>query len=122
MLTSIPSSAFERQRTRRFFNLVSPIYPFIEKGLMSEYQRIVEDLSFDPGLSVLDLATGTGILGGSFANRGHKVTGLDFSENLLHRAKNKYPQVCFHNSDLANLNELSADSFDLVTMGFLLMA
>ncbi len=120
MLTTIPSSASERQRTRRFFNLVSPIYPFIEKGLLPEYQRVLDRFDFDPGLSVLDLATGTGILAGSFANRGHQVTGLDFSEQLLRRARKKYPAVSFQNSDLACLDELPADSYDMVTMGFFL--
>lgn len=120
MLSTMPSPEPERQRTRRFFNLVSPVYPIIEKSLLPEYERVLKNFSFDPGLSVLDLATGTGILAGSFARRGHQVTGFDFSENLLRRAKQKYPDVTFQNSDLAHLDEVPADSFGIVTMGFFL--
>jgi 2-polyprenyl-3-methyl-5-hydroxy-6-metoxy-1,4-benzoquinol methylase len=39
-----------------------------------------------PALSVLDLATGTGLLAGAFAERGHAVAGPDFADNLLNRA------------------------------------
>ncbi len=120
MFYIIPSPASERQRTRQFFNLVSPIYPFIEKGLLPEYQRVLNDFNFDPNLSVLDLATGTGILAGSFAARGHNVTGFDFSESLLRRAKRRYPEVTFHNTDLADLDQVETNSYDIVTMGFFL--
>jgi ubiquinone/menaquinone biosynthesis C-methylase UbiE len=120
MKSGIPSPAAERNRTRRFFNLVAPIFPFIEKGLLPEYQRVLGDLAFDTQLSVLDLATGTGILAGSFANRGHAVTGIDFSEKLLRRAEKNYPKITFENSDLAQLDNVPAQSFGIVTMGFFL--
>lgn len=120
MFNTIPSPASERHRTRRFFNLVSPIYPFIEKGLLPEYERVLVALNFNSDLSVLDLATGTGILAGTFAGRGHNVTGIDFSESLLNRANRRYPEVAFQNSDLAHLDKLETNSYDIVTMGFFL--
>ena len=63
------------------------IYPFIERNLDPVYNKALDRLALDRDLDVLDLATGTGILAGAFAQRGHQVTGVDFAENLLRRAE-----------------------------------
>ncbi len=110
----------ERRKTRRFFNLVALIYPFIERNLDPAYNQALDRLTLDRDLDVLDLATGTGILAGSFAERGHRVQGLDFAENLLRRARRRYPEVHFRNFDLADLAEIPDESHDIVCMGFLL--
>ena len=43
-MTHASTSQFleERRRTRRFFNRVSPIYPFVERHLLPEYRRALE--------------------------------------------------------------------------------
>ncbi len=68
----------ERRRTQRFFNLVSVVYPLVERHLWSEYQEVLERLALPVEHRVLDLATGTGMLAGAFAEREHTVVGLDF--------------------------------------------
>ena len=54
----------ENQKARRFFNRTAIIYPIIERALFPEYKRALRKLDLDSNLSVLDLATGTGILAG----------------------------------------------------------
>ncbi len=110
----------ERRKTRRFFNLVSPIYPFIERSLAPSYEDALAVLDLNPELDVLDLATGTGILAGAFAHRGHQVQGLDFADKLLERAKTKFPMVSFRSFDLLDLKEIPENSHAVVCMGFLL--
>ncbi len=110
----------ERRRTRRFFNLVSVVYPLVERHLWPEYQDVLEQLAIPKEYGVLDLATGTGMLAGAFAERGHSVTGLDFADNLLERARRKFPRVEFRNFDLLHLELIGSNSHDVVCMGYLL--
>lgn len=110
----------ERRRTRRFFNRVSPLYPLVERHLFPEYRRALDRLGLPPELRVLDLATGTGLLAGAFSERGHAVSGLDFADRLLKRARRRFPRVDFRNFDLLHLDRIEADSFDLVSMGYFL--
>ncbi len=70
--------------------------------------------------SVLDLATGTGMLAGAFAERGHTVTGLDFADNLLERARRKFPLVELRSFDLMHLEQIESGSHEVVCMGYLL--
>ena len=77
-------------------------------------------LDLDSNLSVLDLATGTGILAGTFALRGHSVKGVDIAEKMLHRARRKFPQITFENFDLYQLDSIKTGSSDIVTMGYFL--
>ncbi len=114
------SAKTEHHKTRRFFNFVAPIYPLIEKSLVPSYTKVLDQLELNPELRVLDLATGTGILAGVFAERGHQVVGLDFAKNLLDRARQQFPQISFRTFDLQDLASISDQSFGIVSMGFLL--
>ncbi len=110
----------ERQKVRRFFNRVAFVFPFIERSLFPEYRRALKKLNLPINLTVLDLATGTGILAGAFARRGHTATGLDFADKLLKRARHKFPQVDFRHFDLYQLDEIADGQYDIVTMGYFL--
>lgn len=110
----------ERQKVRRFFNRVAFVFPFIEYNLFPEYRRALKKLNLPTNQTVLDLATGTGILAGAFAERGHAVVGLDFADKLLKRARRKFSQVDFRHFDLFHLNEIAGGQYDLVAMGYFL--
>jgi ubiquinone/menaquinone biosynthesis C-methylase UbiE len=110
----------ERRRARRFFNRMSPLYPIVERHLLPQYRDVLARLALPPELSVLDLATGTGLLAGAFAERGHGVTGLDFADKLLNRARRQFPGVSFRNLDLRHLDEIETGAYDLVSMGYFL--
>jgi SAM-dependent methyltransferase len=110
----------ERKRIKSTLNNSSLIYPLIELGLIPQYQMGLERLDLSSNLSVLDFATGTGILAATFNNRGHSVRGLDFSPKLLKRARKKYPQIEFDQIDLFELNTKDVVEADIVSMGYLL--
>ena len=110
----------ERRRTRRFFNRMSPLDPLMERHLLPEYRRALEQIDLPPALRVLDLATGTGLLAGAFSERGHAVSGLDFADKLLKRARRRFPQVDFRHFDLLHLDRIEADTYDVVSMGYFL--
>ena len=70
-----------------------------------------------PGDNVLDGCCGTGDLGIAAARAGGRVTGLDFSERMLERARRKAPELEWVRGDLLALPFEDA-SFDAATVGF----
>ena len=71
-----------------------------------------------PGDRVLDAACGTGdlALAGLHAGAG-SVTGLDFSERMLARARAKAPALDWVQGDMLEL-PFAAEAFDAATVGF----
>jgi len=110
----------ERHRTRRFFNLVAPAFHVIDRRLLPEYRRKLAALDLEPSLSVLDLATGTGTLATAFAERGHRVAGIDFAAWLLKRARRRLPQADLRLMDLADLPQIPDNSYDVVALAYVL--
>ena len=110
----------ERNKTRRFFNLTSWVYPLIGCHLAPRYRGTLERLNLPPGLTVLDAGTGSGTLAAAFHRRGHRVTGLDFSTLLLKSARRRFPGITFREFDLAWLERIPGDSFDILSAGHLL--
>ena len=88
--------------------------------MVPAYRRALRRLELDSGLSVMDLATGTGILAAAFAERGHPTTGIDFAANLLNRARKKFPAVTFREMDLVELHGIRDRSFGIVSIGYFL--
>lgn len=48
------------------------------------------------------------------------MSGLDFADKLLKRARRRFPQVDFRHFDLLHLDRIEADRYDLVSMGYFL--
>jgi len=69
------------------------------------------------GTRVLDVATGPGHVAGAAAERGAKVTGLDFSAEQLAFAQPAYSTVTFQEGDAEAL-PFADESFDAVVMNF----
>ena len=113
-------SVDERHRTRRFFNLVAPAFHVIDRRLLPEYRRTLAAFDLEPSLSVLDLATGTGTLATAFAERGHRVAGIDFAARLLKRARRRLPQADLRLMDLADLPQMPDNAYDIVALAYVL--
>jgi demethylmenaquinone methyltransferase / 2-methoxy-6-polyprenyl-1,4-benzoquinol methylase len=73
-----------------------------------------------PGQTVLDLCTGTGKLAHELVplvRPGGHVIGIDFSPGMLELARQREPEIEFHQGDVSQLAEADA-SVDAVTIGF----
>jgi SAM-dependent methyltransferase len=110
----------ERRRTRRFFNRVALAFHIIDRRLGPEYRAALDVLSFPKDDTVLDIGTGTGTLAAAFAERGHRVTGIDFAERLLKKAQRRVPSGVFRSMDFVELESMKADSFDIVCLAYVL--
>jgi ubiquinone/menaquinone biosynthesis C-methylase UbiE len=93
----------------------APTYDTMDNALIRAEQPIVERLIEDlpPGQRVLDAACGTGRHAAHLQTKGHDVTGIDASPDMLELARAKTPDATFTEGDLCNL-DFTDDTFDLV--------
>jgi ubiquinone/menaquinone biosynthesis C-methylase UbiE len=110
----------ERRRIRRLFNRAAGVLAVFDGHLRREYARALARIDLPSPLEVLDLGTGTGNLAAALAARGHRVTGLDFSERSLARARRSCPGVQLVLADLFELDAVRDRSFDLVSLAYVL--
>jgi demethylmenaquinone methyltransferase / 2-methoxy-6-polyprenyl-1,4-benzoquinol methylase len=104
------------------FDRIAPVYDAMNRvmtaGLDRRWRRITLDcVAVKPGERVLDACCGTGDLAIGARARGAHVTGLDFSERMLERARTKGPQIEWVQGDALALPFEDA-SFDAATVGF----
>ncbi len=97
------------------------------QGTIGECDFIEKEIEYNKEAQILDIGCGTGRHSIELARRGYKVVGIDLSESMLTRAKQKAAeqdlQVKFEKHDARKISYL--DQFDLVIMlcegGFSLM-
>ena len=106
---------------RRMFDRIAPVYDAMNRtmtaGLDRRWRRISAEAVVRPGDAVLDACCGTGDLAIACARAGGRVTGLDFSERMLERARRKAPELEWIEGDLLAL-PFGDESFDAATVGF----
>jgi putative AdoMet-dependent methyltransferase len=74
-------------------NLADGTAPVSFEGYEDVLNEVVAQARAVPGMSVLDLGTGTGNLAARFIDQGCEVWGVDFSENMLSKAREKLPAL-----------------------------
>jgi demethylmenaquinone methyltransferase / 2-methoxy-6-polyprenyl-1,4-benzoquinol methylase len=104
------------------FDRIAPVYDAMNRvmtvGLDLRWRRLAATSVVRPGDRVLDAACGTGDL--AIADRAAgalTVTGLDFSERMLARARRKAPTLEWVVGDLLEL-PFEGGTFDAATVGF----
>jgi demethylmenaquinone methyltransferase / 2-methoxy-6-polyprenyl-1,4-benzoquinol methylase len=107
---------------RTMFDRIAPVYDAMNRvmtvGLDVRWRRLAAAAAVTPGAAVLDAACGTGDLAIADLKAGAvKVTGLDFSEQMLVRARRKEPRIEWVQGDMLALPFEDA-SFDAATVGF----
>jgi demethylmenaquinone methyltransferase/2-methoxy-6-polyprenyl-1,4-benzoquinol methylase len=103
------------------FDRISPVYDVMNRvmtmGLDQRWRRVTAESVVLPGDRVLDACCGTGDLAIACAREGGNVTGLDFAERMLERARRKAPAIEWVRGDLLELPFEDA-SFEAATVGF----
>ncbi|HWM14730.1 MAG TPA: class I SAM-dependent methyltransferase [Gaiellaceae bacterium] len=103
------------------FDRISPVYDAMNRimtaGLDRRWRRLAAEAVVGPGDEVLDACCGTGDLALAAERAGGRVTGLDFSERMLERARRKSASVRWVRGDVLAL-PFPDRSFDAVTVGF----
>jgi demethylmenaquinone methyltransferase / 2-methoxy-6-polyprenyl-1,4-benzoquinol methylase len=106
---------------RSMFDRIAPVYDAMNRtmtaGLDRRWRRFTAEAVVRPGDAVLDACCGTGDLAVAATRAGGRVTGLDFSEPMLERARRKAPELEWVRGDLLEL-PFAAESFDAATVGF----
>ena len=119
--TNYQSGQLAPDAVRRMFDRIAPFYDAMNHtmtaGLDRRWRRLTAEAVVRPGDAVLDACCGTGDLAVAAARAGGRVTGLDFSEPMLERARRKAPELEWIRGDRLELPFADA-SFDAATVGF----
>jgi demethylmenaquinone methyltransferase / 2-methoxy-6-polyprenyl-1,4-benzoquinol methylase len=118
---SAASGRLPSEGVRSMFDRIAPVYDAMNRvmtaGLDQRWRRLAAEAVVRPGDRVLDACCGTGDLAVACARSGGKVTGLDFSERMLERARRKDPAIDWVRGDLLAL-PFGEAAFDAATVGF----
>jgi demethylmenaquinone methyltransferase/2-methoxy-6-polyprenyl-1,4-benzoquinol methylase len=106
---------------RAMFDRIAPVYDAMNRvmtaGLDGRWRRETARAVVSPGDRVLDACCGTGDLALACLRARGRVTGLDFSERMLERARRKSDEIEWVCGDALAL-PFDDDSFDSATVGF----
>ncbi len=125
-MTGAPSSGrLEEGQVRAMFDRIASVYDVMNAvmtaGLHHRWRARAADLArVGPGDRVLDVATGTGDLAIELRSRvqpGGEVVGMDFSEQMLERARAKEPAIRFEAGNALALGYADGE-FAAATVGF----
>ena len=118
---SVASGRLRADDVRTMFDRIAPVYDAMNRimtaGLDRRWRRETVAEVVRSGDRVLDACCGTGDLAVAAARAGGTVTGLDFSEAMLERARRKEPSIEWVRGDLLAL-PFEDGAFDSATVGF----
>jgi demethylmenaquinone methyltransferase/2-methoxy-6-polyprenyl-1,4-benzoquinol methylase len=118
---SVETGRLPAEGVRAMFDRIAPVYDAMNRtmtlGLDQRWRRATVAAVVTPGDRVLDACCGTGDLALAAERAGGRVTGLDFSERMLDRARQKSTAVDWVRGDALSL-PFRDGAFDAATVGF----
>lgn len=115
------SGTLQPDSVRTMFDRIAPVYDVMNHvmtvGLDRRWRRLTVEAVVQPGARVLDACCGTGDLAIAAEREGGIVTGLDFSGEMLARARRKSSTIDWDQGDVLAL-PYADGSFDAATVGF----
>jgi demethylmenaquinone methyltransferase / 2-methoxy-6-polyprenyl-1,4-benzoquinol methylase len=118
---SVESGRLPAEGVRAMFDRIAPVYDVMNHvmtaGLDRRWRALTARAVVKPGDRVLDACCGTGDLAVAAHRAGGRVTGLDFSEPMLERARDKSAEIDWLRGDLLAL-PFEDGAFDAATVGF----
>jgi len=115
------SGTLQPDGVRTMFDRIAPVYDVMNHvmtmGLDRRWRRLTVEAVVEPGARVLDACCGTGDLAIAAEREGGIVTGLDFSGEMLVRARRKSDTIEWVEGDMLAL-PYADGSFDAATVGF----
>jgi demethylmenaquinone methyltransferase/2-methoxy-6-polyprenyl-1,4-benzoquinol methylase len=118
---SVETGTLPADGVRRMFDRIAPVYDVMNHvmtaGLDRRWRRITIEETVRSDDRTLDACCGTGDLAIGARAEGADVVGLDFSQEMLVRARRKAPEIEFVQGDVLALPFDDA-SFDSATVGF----
>jgi demethylmenaquinone methyltransferase / 2-methoxy-6-polyprenyl-1,4-benzoquinol methylase len=118
---TVETGRLPAEGVRAMFDRIAPVYDAMNRvmtaGLDQRWRRETARAAVRPGDVVLDACCGTGDLAVAAERLGGRVTGLDFSERMLERARRKEPAIEWVRGDLLEL-PFADGSFDAATVAF----
>ena len=118
---SIRTGTLPPDAVREMFDRISPVYDAMNRlmtgGLDRRWRRLTAEAVVRPSDRVLDACCGTGDLAIACESAGGRVTGLDFSERMLARARRKSSSIEWVRGDALTL-PFPDESFEAATVGF----
>ncbi len=117
-------SGTDKQRAKFIFDFIAPIYGVIGGAARKGYDRICIKLNNEfplENMTILDVGTGTGEWLASISHYSdNKAVGTDFSDKMIAKAEEKYPENEFILNDAEALSKFKDNSYDIVTASFVL--
>jgi demethylmenaquinone methyltransferase/2-methoxy-6-polyprenyl-1,4-benzoquinol methylase len=118
----VTAGTLPANEVRTMFDRIAPVYDVMNRvmtaGLDLRWRRLTAEAVVRPGDRVLDACSGTGDLAVADLRAGaEEVTGLDFSPQMLERARRKSSAITWVEGDMLQL-PFADGSFEVATVGF----
>lgn len=112
-------------RLKKFYKWWLPMYNIINKIMCTYYREamptLLKKIAITDKTTILDIGTGTGGFAGILLEYTSHITGIDFSPEMLNKARKNYgDKINFINMAAHDITRFENASFDLVTTAYCL--